>query len=492
MRRADRRRRRRADRRARRLREEPRARVPDRRRPARRRRRSGVDRQGGARRRAQDDVRLVQRRRRGAAARRRAVRDRRIARSRRSARRRIGCASLSGVRRRRDACERPPTIRASTISASSCARSAISTRASIASCSRRRAARAARSRWRRAPAFGSACSAACCSVRPRRSAWARGCPAWSAASATPASLALYLGVLFFLAVTVMSFARQRCWPPRSCGRATPASPRARACLAVDAGWVITAGCLVYLTLLVAQRECRLRLERAGLDRVRAGGRGRRSACCSDTPCGSPRSRSWPSATRRGRPAAGAGRCRGAIAGRRRRARVRRRGLPARADRGRSSGGRRSSAAHRRVDRHRGPAHRDRRLRPGDLRLDSRARASCTRSVRRAISARPAGHRRSREGVDDDRDRRAAGCARRPRPRDDAARGRPGHRGGGQRSARPRHPRRDRPRAADPAVDREPRRAPIENALGSGGGSGPADGGRELVGDLARAARPPAS
>ena len=74
VRRGDRRRGRRADRGAVRLREEPRARVPDRGRSARRRRRSGGDGQGGPRRRPQDDVRVVQRRGRRAPARRGAVR----------------------------------------------------------------------------------------------------------------------------------------------------------------------------------------------------------------------------------------------------------------------------------------------------------------------------------------------------------------------------------------------------------------------------------
>jgi hypothetical protein len=59
-------------------------------------------------------------------------------------------------------------------------------------------------------------------------------------------LALYLGVLFFLAVTVMSFLVSAL--AAAFGRTRDARFAARArVLSVDAGWVITAGCLVYLT-----------------------------------------------------------------------------------------------------------------------------------------------------------------------------------------------------------------------------------------------------
>ncbi len=152
--------------RAHQLREEPRARVPDRRRSARRHGHDGRDGQGRAHRRAQDDVRVVQRRGRRAPARRASCAPPPRPRSSRSA---PGPTHWWSWRSSspRGGCKWPAgRISESTSCASSCARSAISTRASIASCSAGPRGAARRSRSRRPRAFASACSPARC--------WARG------------------------------------------------------------------------------------------------------------------------------------------------------------------------------------------------------------------------------------------------------------------------------------------------------------------------------
>ena len=414
------RRRRRADRRALGLREEPRAGVPDRRRPARRRRRSGVDRQGGARRRAQDDVRLVQRRRRGAAARRRAVRhrgSRALAVRRESA---IGCASCPAFVAGETHCERPGRSARRRSRASSSRRSAISTPASIASCSRRRAARAARWRWRRAPACGSACSAA--SLLGPAAAIGLGARLPGLVSGVRDALrpgALSRRAVLPRASPSSSFLVSALAAAFGATRDAGFAARARVS-GGDAGWVIAAGCLVYLTfwwrnanagfgwsapvwtafaLAVAVGISLLlgHAVRITTLAVLASGRG-----AADLP---------PVPARRGG------------CGRRRRAGVRGRRRPARADR---AADRPAAADHPPLTVvSQGIAVRLIAIDGFDPAIYDaiRERAPAVPDLFGGASCRStaAGHRRSGARVDDDRDRRAAGGARRPRPRDDAAR-----------------------------------------------------------------------
>ena len=239
-------------------------------------------------------------------------------------------------------------------------------------------------------------------------------------------------------------------------------------------------------VLVAQCQRRLRLACASLDGVRPGD------CRRDQPAARPcrpdHDAGGPGGGTR-RQCAAAARDGDLVARprRRRRPRLRGRGLPVGADGGRCTRRPGPSTVDGRVPGRVGQAHRHRRVRSGDLRLDpGTAAGRGARSFRRTHPARTPGLVRPRQGVDDNRHRPAPGSARRPRHRDDPPGGRPGDRHAGPRDALTRDSRRYRPRPPDPAVHRQPRRAAVENALGGRRGIGSAHGGRELVGDMAGA------
>ena len=241
---------RRRDRLARGVRQEPRAGVPDHRRPARRRRRSGA-------RPARPCARTRRRRRscRSAAWPARGSSPPScarppIARWRRSAGAPTGCASCRrSSRRGAGSAWRPrPDPRhsaTSTSSASSCARSATSMRASTASCSGRRTRRGARRRLR--------CWRACASARSPRvllgPAAAIGvaarCPARHRRRATRSS---------WRSTSGCSSARRASLATSGAGRCRPPQPAPGPALSDDAphalaaGAVVTIACLAYLTL----------------------------------------------------------------------------------------------------------------------------------------------------------------------------------------------------------------------------------------------------
>ena len=232
-----------------------------------------------------------------------------------------------------------------------------------------------------------------------------------------------------------------------------------------------------------------------MDRVRARRSPSRSACCSAT-----RVRITTLAVlgaaadarrrcRRCRPRPGA-------SSRRRRAGVRRRRGPAGADRaptrrarsdhppltvvsqGVSRHGSSRSTASIRRSTTRSVIGADRQRRPRSARACS-SQPQDTSDPARAWTTIATGQPPDVHGVHGDRDATASRASRAPSR-------------AGSGTLAPRDPRRDRRRAADAAVGREPRRAAGEDDLGGRRGGGPADRGRELVGDMARASATAAS
>jgi hypothetical protein len=254
-------------------------------------------RQGRPRRRAQDDVRLVQRRRRRAAARGGAVPDGGSRARRRSAPGRIACAS-SPPSSRSDACERRPRTGRPRVD---------DLRQQLKSLGYLDAgvdrfllapARGTRvpSRWPRARACASGARRR--APRPGGGARPRRAPARARQRLRDALvLALYLGVLFFLAVAA-SRSSSASAPRHGRACATIASPSARA---VVSGTRLDhlGRCLVYLTFWWRNANAGFGWSApvwtAFALAVAVG-----TSLLLVTPCASPRSRSW---AREGDPAA---------------------------------------------------------------------------------------------------------------------------------------------------------------------------------------------
>ena len=133
----------------------------------------------------------------------------------------------------------------STTCASSCGRSAISTPASIVSSSARHAAPAVRRRLRRWHRFASGCSRQCFSAPRPRSGSPAGCPGLVTGPRDAIVVALYLGLIFGLALAAFTFVVD-ILVARGAANAGIAARR-DGCRAA-AGTLVTAGCLTYLTL----------------------------------------------------------------------------------------------------------------------------------------------------------------------------------------------------------------------------------------------------